>query len=110
VAQPCSATYGVLLYRGHDRGLSRSCQLTQLLMTLQSMARNISTHLGSAQLDMAQACFLPSTSDGAPVIGALPSCKGAYVATGNVSPKRRKACKATSYATLQATCSKHSSR
>ncbi len=49
---------------------------------MQAMAANISTHLGSAELEMAQACFLPLTSDGVPVIGEVPGCKGAYVATG----------------------------
>ncbi|XWS41849.1 hypothetical protein CRYUN_Cryun17cG0118200 [Craigia yunnanensis] len=52
---------------------------------LKRVARNVSSHLdeGEAQVKAEQACFLPCTDDGVPVIGELPGVKGCYVATGH---------------------------
>ncbi|XP_021714381.1 putative oxidoreductase TDA3 [Chenopodium quinoa] len=52
---------------------------------LKQVAGNVSTHLkeGEAQVTAEQACFLPSTDDGVPVIGELPGMKGCFVATGH---------------------------
>lgn len=52
---------------------------------LKQVAGNVSTHLkeGEAQVKAEQACFLPSTDDGIPVIGELRGMKGCFVATGH---------------------------
>ncbi|GAV74866.1 DAO domain-containing protein [Cephalotus follicularis] len=51
---------------------------------LKRVARTVSSHLGGeAQVKAEQACFLPSTDDGVPVIGEIPGVKGCYVATGH---------------------------
>ncbi|OMO56586.1 FAD dependent oxidoreductase [Corchorus capsularis] len=52
---------------------------------LKRVAKNVSSHLaeGEAQVKAEQACFLPCTDDGVPVIGELPGVKGCYVATGH---------------------------
>ena len=39
--------------------------------------------LGAAELLAGQACFLPCTDDGLPLIGRVPGLEGAYVATGH---------------------------
>ncbi|KAL6222631.1 hypothetical protein ACLB2K_006023 [Fragaria x ananassa] len=53
--------------------------------TLKRVASNVSSHLreGKAEVKAEQACFLPCTDDGPPVIGELPGIKGCYVATGH---------------------------
>ncbi|KAL6220377.1 hypothetical protein ACLB2K_008133 [Fragaria x ananassa] len=53
--------------------------------TLKRVAINVSSHLreGEAEVKAEQACFLPCTDDGPPVIGELPGIKGCYVATGH---------------------------
>ncbi|XP_030532144.2 putative oxidoreductase TDA3 [Rhodamnia argentea] len=52
---------------------------------LKRVARAVSTHLaeGQARVKAEQACFLPCTEDGVPVIGELPGLEGCYVATGH---------------------------
>ncbi|KAK6237698.1 hypothetical protein QUC31_003167 [Theobroma cacao] len=55
------------------------------IQTLKRVASNVSSHLaeGEARVKAEQACFLPCTDDGVPVIGELPGVKGCYVATGH---------------------------
>lgn len=55
------------------------------IKVLKRVARAVSTKLGEgeAQVRAEQACFLPCTDDGIPVIGELPDVKGCYVATGH---------------------------
>ncbi|ONI02917.1 hypothetical protein PRUPE_6G229100 [Prunus persica] len=52
---------------------------------LKGVASSVSSHLreGEAQVKAEQACFLPCTDDGVPVIGEVPGVKGCYVATGH---------------------------
>lgn len=52
---------------------------------LKRVAENVSSHLGDGQgrVKAEQACILPCTDDGLPVIGELPGVKGCYVATGH---------------------------
>ncbi|KAJ4962591.1 hypothetical protein NE237_022530 [Protea cynaroides] len=55
------------------------------IKVLQRVAALVSSHLeeGEAKLKTQQACFLPRTDDGLPVIGEIPNVKGCYVATGH---------------------------
>ncbi|GAB2282654.1 hypothetical protein Dimus_017191 [Dionaea muscipula] len=56
---------------------------------LKQVAGKVSTHLavgvgeGEAQVKAEQACFLPCTDDGVPVIGELPGIGGCFVGTGH---------------------------
>ncbi|XP_043712838.1 putative oxidoreductase TDA3 [Telopea speciosissima] len=52
---------------------------------LQRVATSVSSQLeeGETHLKAQQACFLPCTDDGQPVIGEMPNVKGCYVATGH---------------------------
>lgn len=52
---------------------------------LKRVAKTVSSHLGEgeAHVKAEQACFLPCTDDGVPVIGGVPGVKGCYVATGH---------------------------
>ena len=50
---------------------------------LEAMCRSFSPALASAGILARQACFRPVTSDGLPLIGAVPGVTGAYVATGH---------------------------
>ena len=50
---------------------------------LEAMCAAISPTLASAKILVRQACFRPVTSDGLPLIGAVPDMPGAYVATGH---------------------------
>jgi len=50
---------------------------------LETLCRNISPALTAASIKARQACFRPVTEDGLPLIGAVPSVDGAYVATGH---------------------------
>eukprot|EP01025_Chloroclados_australasicus_P056090 TRINITY_DN6893_c0_g1_i6.p4 TRINITY_DN6893_c0_g1~~TRINITY_DN6893_c0_g1_i6.p4 ORF type:complete len:161 (+),score=13.41 TRINITY_DN6893_c0_g1_i6:396-878(+) len=43
----------------------------------------VSSLLQSAEILKQQACFLPIPPQGIPLIGAVPGCEGAYVATGH---------------------------
>lgn len=55
------------------------------IRTLKRVAGNVSSHLveGEARVKAEQACFLPCTDDGVPIIGEVPGVKGCYVATGH---------------------------
>ncbi|KAJ4964526.1 hypothetical protein NE237_016375 [Protea cynaroides] len=55
------------------------------IKVLLRVAASVSSHLeeGEAHLKAQQACFLPCTDDGRPVIGEMPNVKGCYVATGH---------------------------
>ncbi|XAR51314.1 D-amino-acid oxidase [Bertholletia excelsa] len=52
---------------------------------LKRVAGYVSSHLaeGEAAVKAEQACFLPCTDDGLPVIGEVPGVKGCFVATGH---------------------------
>lgn len=50
---------------------------------LRAICRDISPALASAKILAEQACFRPVTTDGLPLIGAVPGITGAYVATGH---------------------------
>lgn len=52
---------------------------------LKRVAKTVSSHLGEGegQVKVEQACFLPCTDDGVPIIGEVPGIKGCYVATGH---------------------------
>ncbi|CAM6029589.1 unnamed protein product [Sphagnum balticum] len=50
---------------------------------LQRVAGTVSSVLADAEIEVAQACFLPCSEDGVPVIGKIPNVDGAYVATGH---------------------------
>ncbi|CAJ1942901.1 unnamed protein product [Sphenostylis stenocarpa] len=52
---------------------------------LKRVAKTVSSHLGEGEADVKaeQACILPCTDDGVPVIGEVPGVKGCYVATGH---------------------------
>jgi glycine/D-amino acid oxidase-like deaminating enzyme len=50
---------------------------------LEALCRTISPVLATAPIVARQACFRPVTEDGLPLIGAIPSIAGAYVATGH---------------------------
>ena len=50
---------------------------------LEAMCASISPALASAEIKARQACFRPVTSDGLPLIGAVPGVTAAYVATGH---------------------------
>lgn len=54
-----------------------SCQ------TLKNIADKISSNLAGGSVRANQACYLPSSSDGLPVIGQIPGLQGAYIATGH---------------------------
>jgi len=55
------------------------------IKVLKRVASTVSSHLkeSEAQVKAEQACFLPCTDDGVPVIGELPGMKGCYVGTGH---------------------------
>lgn len=53
---------------------------------LHKVAEMVSSRLGEGEgveVEAEQACFLPCTEDGVPVIGEMPGVKGCYVATGH---------------------------
>lgn len=50
---------------------------------LKRVAKTVSSHLGEEGVKVEQACFLPCTDDGVPIIGEIPGVKGCYVATGH---------------------------
>ncbi|KAB2626510.1 oxidoreductase TDA3 [Pyrus ussuriensis x Pyrus communis] len=58
---------------------------SESIEVLKRVAGTVSSHLrgGQAQVKAEQACFLPCTDDGVPVIGEVPGVKGCYVATGH---------------------------
>jgi len=51
--------------------------------TLKSVASSLSTSLESAELRKSQACFLPISPDGTPLIGKIAGVEGAFIATGH---------------------------
>lgn len=55
------------------------------IRVLKRVAGTVSSHLreGEAEVKAEQACFLPCSDDGVPVIGELPGIAGCYVATGH---------------------------
>lgn len=55
----------------------------EAIATLQGVAASVSKELGNAELLRQQACYLPCTDDGLPVIGRVPGLENAYVATGH---------------------------
>ncbi|XP_058765692.1 putative oxidoreductase C1F5.03c [Vicia villosa] len=50
---------------------------------LKRVAKTVSSHLGEEGVKVEQACFLPCTDDGVPIIGEITGVKGCYVATGH---------------------------
>eukprot|EP01031_Cornospumella_fuschlensis_P038214 gene38214-46433_t len=48
-----------------------------------SSLRSMSSMLDHAEAQVQQACMRPCTSDGLPVMGAIPTVKGAYISTGH---------------------------
>ncbi|KAL4857919.1 ATP-binding cassette sub-family G member 2 [Chlorella vulgaris] len=50
---------------------------------LQGIAASVSQELGTAEVLKEQACYLPCSDDGLPVIGKVPGLDNAYVATGH---------------------------
>merc|ERR1711936_19517 len=50
---------------------------------LEAIATSLSSHLKGAKLLQKQACYLPCSPDGIPIIGKLPCYKDAYVGTGH---------------------------
>ncbi|XP_010464254.1 PREDICTED: putative oxidoreductase TDA3 [Camelina sativa] len=55
------------------------------IQVLKRVAKTVSSYLNeeNALVKAEQACFLPGTDDGVPVIGEIPGIKGCYVATGH---------------------------
>lgn len=53
------------------------------LYRLEAMCRALSPVLAGAPIVARQACFRPVTSDGLPLIGAVPGVTAAYIATGH---------------------------
>lgn len=59
---------------------------TESIEMLHKIAGTVSSHLKRdmvSEVVAEQACFLPCTDDGLPVIGELPGVKNCYVATGH---------------------------
>ena len=50
---------------------------------LRKAAMNASSVLSEAEMTCTQACYLPSSPDGVPVIGKVPGVSGAYIAAGH---------------------------
>jgi glycine/D-amino acid oxidase-like deaminating enzyme len=50
---------------------------------LEALCRTVSPALADSPIVVRQACYRPVTEDGLPMIGAVPGCLGAYVATGH---------------------------
>ena len=42
----------------------------------------MSSLIAGGTVERSQACFLPQSQDGVPVIGKIPSVEGAYIASG----------------------------
>lgn len=54
----------------------------EAIAALRGVAASVSQELGAAELLQEQACYLPTTEDGLPLIGRVPGLENAYVATG----------------------------
>lgn len=50
---------------------------------LQAVASNVSSFLAAAPREAEQACFLPCSPDGSPLVGAVKGVLGAYIASGH---------------------------
>ncbi|KAH7282424.1 hypothetical protein KP509_35G030000 [Ceratopteris richardii] len=50
---------------------------------LKRVAANVSLSLQNAEMEVEQACFLPCSEDGLPLIGQIPGVGGLYAATGH---------------------------
>eukprot|EP00877_Chromochloris_zofingiensis_P003318 jgi/Chrzof1/12988/Cz07g15130.t1 len=55
----------------------------ELSANIQAVVGSLSSALRDAPVEAQQACYLPLSSDGLPVIGRVPGIAGAYVATGH---------------------------
>ncbi|EFJ41465.1 hypothetical protein VOLCADRAFT_98510 [Volvox carteri f. nagariensis] len=54
-----------------------------LIDNIRAVAASLATCLGQAAVEAQQACYLPCAPDSLPVIGPVPGCEGAYLATGH---------------------------
>lgn len=50
---------------------------------LKAIVGQVSSALAASAIDRAQACFLPTSPDGVPIIGAVPGVQGAFMASGH---------------------------
>lgn len=55
-----------------------------MLMRLQEAGAAVSSLLANGKIVKSQACYLPTSADGVPVIGKVPGASGAYVASGTL--------------------------
>jgi glycine/D-amino acid oxidase-like deaminating enzyme len=55
----------------------------EAIATLRQVAAAVSGALAGAPVLREQACYLPTTGDGLPLIGRLPGVEGAFIATGH---------------------------
>ncbi|CAL8464301.1 g3836 [Coccomyxa elongata] len=53
------------------------------MTALQEAGAAMSSALAEGTLEAQQACFLPTSPDGLPVLGSIPGVKGAYIASGH---------------------------
>ncbi|KAI5056867.1 hypothetical protein GOP47_0028685 [Adiantum capillus-veneris] len=53
------------------------------LTMLKRVGVNVSSYLQEAEVVAEQACFLPCSEDGLPLIGQIPGVEGLFVATGH---------------------------
>jgi glycine/D-amino acid oxidase-like deaminating enzyme len=63
--------------RGFDQEISELAR-----QTLLSAGRELMPSLADASFVQQTACLRPVTPDGLPIIGKVPTCEGAYLATG----------------------------
>ena len=78
----------------HARSATHSCPAPcaraqvaprpEAIATLREVAAAVSHELGAAEVLREQACYLPCSPDGVPLIGRVPELENAYVATGGV--------------------------
>ena len=50
----------------------------------QEAGEAVSSLIGAGTVETSQACYLPQSPDGVPVIGAVPNISGAYIASGEL--------------------------
>ncbi|GLI67399.1 hypothetical protein VaNZ11_011585 [Volvox africanus] len=55
----------------------------QLGENIRTVAGSLASCLAQAPVETLQACYLPCAPDGLPVIGPVPQCQGAFLATGH---------------------------
>lgn len=53
-----------------------------MVTRLQDVAGGLSSALAEAPQEAAQACYLPCSPDGHPLVGAIKGVSGAYIASG----------------------------